>query len=252
MKAITKIKYGGPEVLGLEEVEKPRLIKKHLLINVKANSVNPADWRTLRGRPYFARFNFGLLKPKNKILGADFAGIVEEVGQGVTRFKVGDRVFGTMLPGGAFAAYTCVPENVCGLMPEEATFYEMACMPLAGLTALQALLTHGKLRRGESVLINGSSGGVGHFAVQIAKAYGAHVTSICSNRNIDFVKSIGAEKAIAYNKENIHQHKGAYDLIVDIHGSLNYADYAQMGKRGVMVGFISFKHMISVLVKKRI
>lgn len=250
MKAITKHKYGGPEILGLEDVEKPTVKENHLLINVKANSANPADWHILRGKPFFARLTFGLFKPKDQILGADFAGIVEETGQGVTKFKVGDRVFGEMLKGGAFAEYTCAPETVCGLMPDEADYNEMACVPIAGLTALQALIDHGKLKEGESVLINGSSGGVGHFAVQIAKAYGAHVTAVCSSRNIDFVKSIGADKTFAYDKENIHLHKVAYDLIVDTNGNLNHADYKRMGKRGVMVGFTNMGHMISVLLKK--
>jgi len=242
--------FRRPEVLRLEAIEKPILKESHLLINVKANSANPADWHILRGKPFIARFSFGLFKPKEKVLGADFAGIVEEVGQSVTKFKVGDRVFGEMLGGGAFASYASAPENVCGLMPEEATYTEMACMPMAGLTALQALLTHGKLKEGESVLINGASGGVGHFALQIGKAYGAHVTTVCSSRNIDFVKSIGADKTIAYDKENIHQHNGTYDLVLDINGNLNFSDYKRMGKRGVMVGFTSMGHMISVLIKK--
>tara|TARA_R110000737_G_scaffold173622_1_gene199119 strand:- start:303 stop:1253 length:951 start_codon:yes stop_codon:yes gene_type:complete len=250
MKAFTKHKYGGPEILGLEDVEKPTVKENHLLINVKANSANPADWHILRGKPLFARLTFGLFKPKYQILGADFAGIVEEAGQGVTKFKVGNRVFGEMLNGGAFAEYTCAPETVCGLMPDEADYNEMACVPIAGLTALQALIVHGKLKEGESVLINGSSGGVGHFAVQIAKAYGAHVTAVCSSRNIDFVKSIGADKTFAYDKKNIHLHKVAYDLIVDTNGNLNHADYKRMGKRGVMVGFTNMAHMISVLLKK--
>ena len=250
MKAITKHKYGGPEILCLEEIEKPMVKENHLLIRVKANSANPADWHILRGKPFFARLTFGLFKPKDKILGADFAGIVEEVGPRVTKFKAGDRVFGEMLKGGAFAEYTCAPETACGLMPDEADYNEMACVPIAGLTALQALITHGKLKEGESVLINGSSGGVGHFAVQIAKVYGAHVTAVCSSRNIDFVKSIGADKTFAYDKENIHLHKEEYDLIVDTNGNLNHADYKRMGKRGVMVGFTTMGHMISVLLKK--
>ncbi len=249
MKAFTKHKYGGPEVLGLEEVEKPTVKENHLLINVKANSANPADWHTLRGKPFFARLVFGLFKPKDQILGADFAGIVEEVGQGVTRFKVGDRVFGENLKGGSFAEYTCAPETVCGFMPDGADYTEMACVPIAGLTALQALITHGKLKEGESVLINGSSGGVGHFAVQIAKAYGAHVTAVCSSRNIEFVKSIGADKAIAYDKENIHQHKEEHDLVVDTNGNLNHADFKRMGRRGVVVGFTTMGHMMSVLLQ---
>lgn len=250
MKAITKDKYGGPEILQLEEIERPLVKENELLINVKANSANPADWHTLRGEPFFARFNFGLFKPKDKVLGVDFAGIVENVGKNVSKFKVGDKVFGEMLEGGAFAEYTCAPENACGLIPDGASFIEMACIPIAGLTALQALISHGKLKAGESILINGSSGGVGHFAVQIAKAYGANVTAVCSSRNADFVKSIGADKAIAYNKVDIHQHNGEYDLILDTNGNLNFSDYKRMGKRGVMVGFTSIGQMMSVLIKK--
>ncbi|MDZ7847752.1 MAG: NAD(P)-dependent alcohol dehydrogenase [Owenweeksia sp.] len=135
-------------------------------------------------------------------------------------------------------------------MPEETSFSEMATVPIAGLTALQALITHGKLRENESVLINGSSGGVGHFAVQIAKAYGAHVTAVCSGRNLDFVKSIGADKAIAYDKEDIHQYNESFDLVVDTNGNLNHSDYKRMGKRGVLVGFTTMGQMISVLIKK--
>ena len=250
MKAITKHKYGGPEVLSLEEVEKPTVKEKHLLIKVRANSANPADWHILRGKPYFARLTFGLFKPKGKILGADFAGIVEDVGKGISKFKVGDRVFGEMLQGGAFAEYLSAPESVCGLMPDAADYKEMACVPIAGLTALQGLITHGKLKEGESVLINGSSGGVGHFAVQIAKAYGAHVTGVCSSRNIVFAQSIGADKVIPYDKENIHQHQGEYDLVLDTNGNLNHSDYKRMGKRGVMIGFTTIGHMMSVLLKK--
>ncbi|MCK0192489.1 NAD(P)-dependent alcohol dehydrogenase [Arenibacter sp. F20364] len=250
MKAYTKHIYGGPEVLSLEEVEKPTLNEGLLLIKIKANSVNPADWHILRGRPLFARLSFGLFKPKDKKLGADFAGIVEEVGQGVSKFKVGDQVYGETLKGGAFAEYTCAAESVCGLMPEGATYSEMACVPIAGLTALQALLTHGKLKKGESVLINGSSGGVGHFSVQIAKAYGAHVTAVCSSRNIEFVKSIGADKVIAYDQENIHDYNGEFDLVLDTNGNLNFADFKRLGKRGVVVGFTTMGHMMSVLIKK--
>ena len=173
MKAITKHRYGGSEVLQLEEVEKPTVKPEHLLVKVEANSANPADWHTLRGEPRLARLSFGLLKPKHKILGADFAGTVEAVGDNVTNFKVGERVFGDIINGGAFAEYACVPAQVCAQMPEGTEFPEMAGIPIAGLTALQALIMHGELKEGESVLINGASGGVGHLAVQIAKAYGA-------------------------------------------------------------------------------
>ncbi|NOT38122.1 MAG: NAD(P)-dependent alcohol dehydrogenase [Saprospiraceae bacterium] len=248
MKAITKHKYGGPEVLRLEEVDKPTLKEKHVLVKVKANSVNPADWHILRGKPFLARFAFGLFKPKDPILGADFAGIVEEVGQGVTKFKVGDRVFGEIL-GAAFAEYACAHEDVCGLMPDGAGYTEMACMPIAGLTALQSLITYGKLKEGETVLINGSSGGVGHFALQIAKAYGAHVTAVCSGKNVDFVKSMGADKVIAYDKEDMHHYNELHDLVVDTIGNLDYDDYKRIGKRAVMIGFTTLGHMISVVVK---
>ena len=250
MKAFTKSIYGGPEILQLEEVEKPALKEDHLLVKVKANSANPADWHILRGKPFFARFSFGLFRPKYKILGADFAGIVEAVGKDVKHFKIGDRVFGETLEGGAFAEYTTAPANVCALMPAGTDFPEMASVPIAGLTALQALLTHGQLKAGESVLINGASGGVGHFAVQIAKATGAQVTGVCSSRNIDFVKTLGADQVIAYDKEDIHQHQGKYDLIVDTHGNLAHTDYVRMGQRGVMVGFTTMSHMISLLLKQ--
>jgi len=250
MKAFTKTKYGGPEILQLEEVEKPSLKDDHILVKVVANSANPADWHILRGKPVFARFAFGLFKPKDKILGADFAGIIEEVGNNVKHFKVGDKVFGENLKGGAFAEYTCVPANVCSIMPNGTDYPEMASVPIAGLTALQALITYGQLKEGESVFINGSSGGVGHFAVQIAKAYGAKVTAVCSSKNIDFVKTLGADMVIAYDKENIHQHVGKYDLIIDTKGNLTHKDYKRMGQRGVMVGFTTMGHMISVLLNK--
>ena len=214
-----------------------------------ANSANPADWHILRGKPFFARFSFGLFKPKDKILGADFSGIVEAVGNNVELFKVGDRVFGETLQGGAFAEYICAPANVCAIMPEGTDFPEMASVPIAGITALQALITHGQLKEGESVFINGSSGGVGHFAVQIAKAYGAKVTGVCSSKKVDFVKTLGADQVIAYDKQNIHQHDGKYDLVIDTHGNLTHKDYTRMGQRGVMVGFTTIGNMISVLLK---
>lgn len=249
MKAFTKYIYGGPEVLNLEEVDKPSLKDDELLINVKANSVNPADWHILRGKPILARFSFGLFKPKLKILGADFAGVVEEVGKNVNHFQAGDHVFGETLKSGAFAEYSSVLASACGIMPKASSFPEMACVPIAGVTALQALITHGKLKEGESVLINGSSGGVGHFAVQIAKAYGAKVTGVCSAKNRAFVLGLGADKVIAYDEESIHQHRGKYDLIIDNHGNLFLKDFTRMGQRGVVVGFTTMSHMMPLLIK---
>lgn len=250
MKAFVKRIYGGPEVLTLEEVPKPSVKDNYLLIKVKANSANPADWHILRGKPAFARLTFGLFKPRDKFLGSDFAGIVEETGNHVTRFKRGDRVFGGSLEAGSFAEYALVPDNVCALMPAEVGFTEMACVPIAGLTALQALVTHGKIQPGESVLINGAAGGVGHFAVQIAKVHGAKVTAVCSGKNADFLKSLGADQVISYDKEDIHQHATRYDLVADIHGNLTFADFTRMGQRAVMVGFTTMGNMMSVLGKK--
>lgn len=250
MKAFTRTSYGGPEILRLEEVAKPTVLNDQVLIKVMANSANPADWHILRGKPFFSRFTFGLFKPKDKVVGADFAGIVVETGKDVTRFKAGDKVFGETLKGGAFAEYVSVPDNVCALMPEGVGFEVMAALPVAGLTALQALTTHGKLKAGETVLINGASGGVGHFVVQIAKAYSATVTAVCSGRNVDFVKSLGADKVIAYDKQNIHQHNDKYDLVIDANGNLHHSDYKRMGRRAVMIGFTTMGHMIATLSKK--
>jgi NADPH:quinone reductase-like Zn-dependent oxidoreductase len=250
MKAITKTTYGGPEVLQLEEIEKPALRDGHLLVKVLANSANPADWHILRGEPFFARFSFGLFKPKDKVLGADFAGVVEGVGKSVSHFEVGDRVFGESLQGGAFAEYISVAAHVCGIMPYEAGFAEMACVPIAGLTALQALTTHGKLQKGESILVNGATGGVGHFTVQIAKAYGARVTAVCSARNRDFAIALGADQVIAYDEEDIHSHPGNYDLVIDAHGNLTHDDFTRMGRRGVVVGFTTLGAMAILMLKR--
>lgn len=249
MKAYIKNRYGGPEVLLLKEIEKPVLKDDHILVKVKANSANPADWHILRGLPLLARFSFGLFKPKDLTLGMDFAGIVEELGKNVTDFKIGDRVFGEAPGAGAFAEYTCVPSNNCGIIPEGAGYPEMACVPIAGLSALQALITHGKLKEGESVLINGASGGVGHFTVQIAKAYGAKVSAVCSSKNIDFVKGLGADSVIAYDQEDIHKHKLKYDLVIDTHGNLFMEDFIRMGQRGVLLGFTTMGNMMRLVLK---
>lgn len=252
MKAYTRYKYGGPDVLQLEEIAKPVLKDDHVLVKIMANSANPADWHILRGDPFFSRFTYGLFKPKDKTIGSDFSGVVEQVGKAVTLFKVGDRVFGSTLKGGAFAEYFSVPANACALAPEGADFADIACLPIAGLTALQALTRDGRLKSGETVLINGATGGVGHFAVQIAKSYGATVTAVCSGRNEPFVRELGADRVIAYDRESIHEHKGRYDLVVDVHGDLTYKDYKRMGKRGVKVGFTSMKNMMSVMMKAKV
>ncbi len=249
MKAFTKTRYGGPEILRLEEVDKPALKEDHLLVKVFANSANPADWHLLRGQPFFARFSSGLLRPKEKIAGADFAGIVVEKGRKVNAFEIGDRVFGETLMGGAFAEFVSVPATACARFSKSLNYTMMATVPVAGLTALQGVVTHGKMKKGESVLINGASGGVGHFAVQIAKAYGANVTAVCSYRNADFVMGLGADEVVAYDKENIHQHEGKYDLVIDVNGNLTYDDFRRMGKRGLLIGFTTMRHMLSTLLQ---
>lgn len=250
MKAFTRDVYGGPEVLQLKEIDKPEARDGHVVIKIHANSANPADWHILRGKPFFARFTYGFWKPKNKVPGADFAGIVVGTGKNVSRFSIGDRVFGETLSGGAFAEYVSVPEDACSLMPEGSEFFEMASVPIAGLTALQAVTKYGRLQPGETVLINGASGGVGHFAVQIAKAYGGVVTAVCSGRNVEFVKSLGADSVIAYDVADIHCHDDKYDLVVDVNGNLTHNDFKRMGRRSVMVGFTTMSHMFSVLFRK--
>lgn len=253
MKAYTRNRYGGPEILKIEEVTKPsNPADEEVIIRVMANSMNPADWHLLRGKPFFARFTVGLFKPNSKIPGADFAGIVDSVGKKITHLKPGDRVFGETLLGGAFAEYTCAPARVCAKMPDGLGFKDMAAVPVAGITAYQGLVTHGKLQAGETVLINGASGGVGHFTVQIAKALGAKVTAVCSSRNVDFVRSLGADHTIAYDQENIHAHTGKYDLVVDTNGNLTHSDFRRMGNRGITIGFTNMGHMFRLLLKKAV
>lgn len=250
MKAYKRINYGGPETLKLEEDEKPNIKKDQVLVKVMANSPNPVDWHILRGKPGIMRLAIGLFKPKNKTIGSDFAGIVEKVGENVNHFKPGDRVFGDALRLGAFAEYISVSAKKCGLIPRDIDFQTMAGIPIAGVSALQALRTYGELCEGDGVFINGASGGVGHFAIQIAKAYGAEVTAVCSEKNIEFVKKLGADHTLAYDKEPIKEHTGKYRVVLDAYGNLTHNDYKRLGKQGVVVGFLSVGHMFSTLFKK--
>jgi NADPH:quinone reductase-like Zn-dependent oxidoreductase len=223
MRAIVRDKFGSPDVLALEEIDKPAPNDDEVLVRVRATSVNPADWHEMTGTPYIARAAFGLLKPKGRRLGTDFAGSVEAIGKAVTQFRAGDDVFGAR--DGAFSDYVCVRE-ARGVVPKPAnvTFEQAASVPVAALTALQALRDHGHLRPGQSVLINGASGGVGTFAVQIAKALGAEVTGVCSTRNVDLVRSIGADRVIDYSKEDFTRTGQRYDLMLDIAGSRSWSD----------------------------
>ena len=239
MKAIVYHKYGSPDVLELEEVEKPILKDNEVLVKVYAASVNAYDWHLLRADPFLVRLmGGGLLKPKNKILGADIAGRVEAVGRNVKQFQPGDEVFGDIsgCGSGGFAEYVCVPENTLALKPASMTFEDAAAVPMAAVTALQGLRDKGKIQSGQKVLINGASGGVGTFAVQIAKSFGAEVTGVCSTRNLDMARSIGADQVIDYTQEDFTQNEQRYDLILAANGYHSIWDYKRaLSPKGIYV-----------------
>lgn len=219
MKAIVYRAYGSADVLALEEVEKPAPGDGEVLIRVRAASVNPLDAHFMRGRPFVARIAMGLTKPKRTRPGVDVAGEVESVGAGVTRFRPGDAVFGTCL-GGAFADYVCALESRLAAKGPGLTFEQAASLPVAGLTALQGVRDKGGIEPGRKVLINGAAGGIGTFAVQLAKAYGADVAGVCSTGNMDLVRSIGADRVIDYKKGDFTRSGESYDLILDAVGNL--------------------------------
>jgi NADPH:quinone reductase-like Zn-dependent oxidoreductase len=220
MKAAVRDRYGSPDVVELREIAKPDLVDDGVLVRVHATSVNPADWYGMCGRPYIGRATIGLRKPKDLRLGVDFAGTVEAVGKEVTGFEPGDEVFGGR--SGAFAEYVCVRGGVAQ-KPANLTFEEAAAVPVAALTALQGLRDKGQLQPGQKVLINGASGGVGTFAVQIAKALGAEVTGVCSTRNVDQARTLGADHVIDYTREDFTRSGRRYDLLLDIAGSKSWS-----------------------------
>ena len=214
MKAVVYRCYGSPDVLEFEDVEKPTPADNEVLVKVHAASVNPLDWHYMRGSPYLMRLGSGLGAPNRTSIGVDFAGTVEAVGSNVERFKPGDEVFGGR--SGAFAEYVIVPDDrALALKPSNVTFEQAASAPIAAITALQALRDKGQLKPGQKVLINGASGGVGTFAVQIAKSFGAEVTGVCSTRNVEMVRSIGADHVVDYTKEDYTESGQHYDLIID-------------------------------------
>jgi len=227
MKAIVCPKYGSPDILELREVEKPIPKDNEILIKVYATSLNAADWHLMRGDPAIYRPVIGLLKPKYKILGADVAGQVERVGKSVTRFKPGDEVFGNLFACGlgGFAEFVCAVEDALVVKPANFKFEEVAAVPLAAISALQGLRDVGQIRSGQKVLINGASGGVGTFAVQIGKSFGAEVTAVCSTGKMEMVKSIGADHVIDYTKEDFTLSDKRYDLILAANGDRSILDY---------------------------
>ena len=221
MKAIVYHNYGSPNVLHLEEVAKPTPKDNEVLVKVYAASINAADWHMLTADIFLIRLmGMGLLKPKNTILGADIAGCVEAVGRNVKQFRCGDAVFGDVFGygSGSFAEYVSVPESALVLKPSNVSFEEAAAVPLAAVTALQGLRDQGHIQPGQKVLINGASGGVGTFAVQIAKSFGAEVTAVCSTRNLEMARSIGADHVINYKKEDFTRNGHQYDLILAVNG----------------------------------
>ncbi len=252
MKAMVSERYGGPEVLELREVATPAPGEGEVLIKVAATCVNPADWHTMRASPALARLAMGLVRPKITILGTDAAGTVEAVGPGVTRFKPGDEVyadlyFGTSKGLGGFAEYAVAQEAKTARKPKNLSFAEAAAMPMAGITALQGLLLFGPIRPGATVLVNGASGGIGHLAVQIAKAMGAEVTGVTSTKNVDFVRSLGADHVIDYTKEDFTRSGKSWDLVADTIGNKSVADLrralAPDGKASV-IGFSTLGKLI--------
>lgn len=217
MQAIVQDRYGSPDVLKLREIDKPEIDDDGILVRVRAASINAFDWHLMRGEPFPARLGNGLRRPKSSVLGLDVAGHVEAVGRNVTEFRPGDEVFGN--PGGAFAEYARGRAHGFVSKPASLTFEQAAAVPVAGLTALQGLRDRGRIQPGQTVLINGASGGVGTFAVQIAKVLGGDVTGVCSTRNVELVRSLGADRVIDYTQEDFTRSGMRYDLVFDIAGS---------------------------------
>jgi NADPH:quinone reductase-like Zn-dependent oxidoreductase len=229
MKAIVCTKYGPPDVLQLKEVEKPTPKDNEVLVKIFATSICWADKAYVRGKPFLIRMSQGLLKPKHMIPGIDIAGQVEAVGRNIKQFQPGDEIFGDIgaCGFGAFAEYVSVPENALALKPVNITYEEAAAVPQYAVVALQGLRDKGRIQSGQKVLINGASGGVGTFAVQIAKSFGAEATGVCSTRKLDLVRSIGADHVIDYTQEDFTQNEQRYDLILDIVANRSVTDYTR-------------------------
>jgi NADPH:quinone reductase-like Zn-dependent oxidoreductase len=235
VKAIVRYKYGSPDVLELQEIEKPVVNDDHVLVRVCAASLNLGDWHAMRGRPYIIRLmGLRLRTPKDRLLGGDLAGRVEAVGRNVTEFRPGDEVFGMSIR--TLAEYVAVRDIGLVRKPANVTFEQAAAVPVAAITALQGLRDVGAIQPGQEVLINGASGGVGTFAVQIAKVFGANVTGVCSTRNVDLVRSIGADRVIDYTREDFTRTGQRYDLIFDLAGNHSLSEYKRVLKpKGALV-----------------
>jgi NADPH:quinone reductase-like Zn-dependent oxidoreductase len=254
MKAFIYEKYGPPESLRMVEVDKPVPDAGDVLVKVLAASVNAADWHVLRGKPLFSRATLGLLRPKHKILGVDVAGQVEAVGGGVTGFRPGDEVYANLLDHGygGFAEYVAVPVAVVSLKPANLSFEEAAAVPMAAVTALQGLRHHGEIQPTQQVLINGASGGVGSFAVQIAKSYGPEVTAVTSTQNLDLVRSLGADHVVDYTTTDFVRGGRRYDRILDTVGNRSVPDLKRAlteGGKAAVTGFTSVTKLLGVSLR---
>jgi NADPH:quinone reductase-like Zn-dependent oxidoreductase len=254
MKAFIYDRYGPPETLRLAEVDQPAPHTGEVLVKVRAASVNAADWHVLRGKPLFSRATLGLLRPKHRILGVDVAGQVAAVGGSVTGFTAGDEVYANLLDHGygGFAEYVSVPVAVVSLKPASLTFEEAAAVPMAAVTALQGLRHHGPLRPAQRVLINGGAGGVGSFAVQLAKASGAEVTAVTSTGNLDLVRSLGADHVVDYTKEDFTRTGQRYDLILDTVGNRSVPDLRRAlatGGKAAGIGFTSVGKLLGLSLR---
>jgi NADPH:quinone reductase-like Zn-dependent oxidoreductase len=244
MKAILCPQYGSPDALQFIDIAKPVPQENQVLVEVRAASANPLDWHRMRGEPFLARLSEGMRKLQNPKLGADVAGRVDSVGSGVTQFQPGDAVFGSGV--GAFAEYMAIRETGLTLKPAELSFEAAAAVPVAALTALQGLRDTGHIQAGQKVLVNGASGGVGTFAVQIAKSYGVEVTGVCSTRNLEMVRSIGADHVVDYTREDFTRSGQQYDLIFDAVGNRSVSDYQRaLSPQGscVVAGFTNLPHL---------
>jgi NADPH:quinone reductase-like Zn-dependent oxidoreductase len=222
MKAYVQNRYGSPDVLQIRDIDTPVAHDDQILVRVRATSVNPVDWHQVTGTPYVARLTDGLRRPKQPVPGVDMAGEVAAVGAGVTQWRPGDEVFG--MRNGAFAEYLCMRADRAVRKPDNLSFAEAAAVPVAALTALQGLRDKGRLQSGQAVLINGASGGVGTFAVQLAKAFGGNVTAVCSPRNVDAVHKLGADHVIDYTRDDFVHSGRRYDLILDVAGNRSLHD----------------------------
>jgi len=238
MKAIRYFRYGSPDVLKFEDIGMPVVGDDDVLVRVRAASVNPLDWHFMRGAPYLVRLVAGLSRPRAGRLGADMAGSVAAVGKNVTDFRPGDEVFGGLDDRGTLAEYISIRQDAAMLTkPAGLTFEQAASVPVAAVTALQALRDKGRIRPGQQVLVNGASGGVGTFAVQLAKAFGTQVTGVCSTPNVEMVASIGADRVIDYTREDFTRAGRRYDLLIDIAGNRTLTETRRvLVPKGVLVG----------------